>query len=241
MPKVATSKDHRVVSHANWLAARRKLLAKEKDFTRRRDELTKQRPELPWEKVEKPYLFDTPKGKETLADLFETRSQLVVYHFMFASDWDEACPICSFWADSFNNTVVHLNHRDVTFIAVSRASLAKIERFKKRMGWTFPWVSSSGNEFNYDFQVSFAPEQSERGEVVYNYEPADFDMSDREGVSVFCRDRHGAILHTYSTYARGIDLLNTTYNYLDLVSKGRDEDALDWKQAWVRYHDRDED
>jgi predicted dithiol-disulfide oxidoreductase (DUF899 family) len=241
MPKVATTRSHRVVSHADWLAARRKLLTKEKEFTRRRDELGKQRRELPWESVEKPYVFDTPKGKKTLVELFETRSQLVVYHFMFSPDWDEGCEICSFWADSFNDIVVHLSHRDVTFVAISRAPLAKIERFKKRMGWTFTWVSSGGTDFNNDFQVSFTPDQIERGEVVYNYEPADFDMSDREGVSVFSRDRQGGVFHTYSSYARGIDLLNTAYNYLDLVPKGRDEDALDFRQAWVRYHDRYED
>lgn len=241
MPRVATPKKHPVVSHAEWLAARRKLLAKEKDFTRRRDELSKQRRELPWERVEKRYVFESPKGKETLADLFETRSQLVVYHFMFSPAWDEGCPICSFWADNFNDIVIHLNHRDVTFVAISRAPLAKIERFKKRMGWTFKWVSSGENDFNYDLHVSFTPDQIKRKAVVYNYEPVDLDMSDREGVSVFHRDRQGSVFRTYSAYARGIDLLNTAYNYLDLVPKGRDEDALDFAQSWVRYHDRYED
>jgi predicted dithiol-disulfide oxidoreductase (DUF899 family) len=241
MPRVATTKEHPVVSHAEWLAARRKLLAEEKEFTRRRDELSKQRRELPWERVEKRYVFESPKGKETLADLFETHSQLVVYHFMFSPEWGEGCPICSFWADNFNDIVIHLNHRDVTFVAISRAPLAKIERFKKRMGWTFKWVSSGENDFNYDLHVSFTPDQIKRKAVVYNYEPVDMDMSEREGVSVFHRDRQGSVFHTYSTYARGIDLLNTTYNYLDLVPKGRDEDALDFAQSWVRYHDRYED
>jgi predicted dithiol-disulfide oxidoreductase (DUF899 family) len=194
-----------------------------------------------WEKIDKRYVFDGPKGKETLPDLFESRSQLVVYHFMFSPDWDEGCASCSFWADSFNDIVVHLNHRDVTFVAISRAPLAKIEPFKQRMGWTFKWLSSGGSDFNQDLQVSFTPDQIQRGAVVYNYEPVDMDMSDREGVSVFCRDPNGDVLHTYSAYARGIDLLNAAYNCLDLVPKGRDEDALDFTQAWVRHHDRYED
>ena len=241
MPRLATTQDHPVVSHAEWLAARRELLAKEKDFTRRRDELSRYRRELPWEKIDKRYVFDGPKGKETLGDLFEGRSQLVVYHFMFSPEWNEGCPSCSFWADNFNDIIVHLNHRDVTFVAISRAPLAKIEPFKQRMGWGFKWVSSDQNDFNYDLQVSFSPDQIRRGEVVYNYEPADMDMRDREGVSVFYRDGQGAVFHTYSAYARGIDLLNTAYNYLDLVPKGRDEDALEFTQAWVRYHDRYDD
>ena len=235
-----SSMNHRVVSHQEWLAARTAFLAKEKEFTRLRDELSRQRRELPWEKVEKPYVFDGPRGKETLADLFDGKSQLIVYHFMFAPEWDEGCPHCSFWADNYSGMVVHLKHRDASFIAVSRAPFAKIEAFRKRMGWSFKWVSSSGNDFNYDFQASFTPEQIRSGAVYYNYAKTAMDMTDREGTSVFYRDKRGAIFHTYSTYARGIDMLNTAYNFLDLAPKGRDEHG-EFTQDWVRYHDRYED
>jgi len=230
-------KDHPVVSHEKWLAARTAFLAKEKEFTRLRDQLSRERRALPWEKVDKAYVFDGPRGKETLADLFENRSQLIVYHFMFSPDWDEGCPHCSFWADNFNGVDVHLNHRDVTFLAVSRAPLAKIESFKKRMGWSFKWVSSGDGDFNYDFQVSFRPEEVKAGKAFYNYKTY-MDMTDREGTSVFYRDKAGAVFHTYSAYARGIDLMNTAYNYIDLTPKGRDEDQLSFTQAWVRHHDR---
>lgn len=234
---------HRVVSREEWLAARKALLDKEKAFTRLRDDLSRQRRELPWVKVEKPYVFEGPDGRKTLADLFENRSQLVVYHFMFNPGWDQGCPHCSFWADNFNPIPVHLNHRDVTFVAVSRAPLAKIEPFRKRMGWTFKWVSSFGNDFNYDYGVSFRPGDLESGPVIYNYTKTTMPptMEDREGVSAFYKDEDGAVFHTYSAYARGIDMLNTAYNYLDLVAKGRDEDNLEFTQAWVRYHDRYED
>ena len=237
------TKDHPVVSREEWLAARTKLLAKEKEFTHLRDELSRQRRALPWVKVDKRYVFEGPKGKETLADLFEGRSQLVVYHFMFAPEWNEGCPHCSFWADNFNEIGVHLNHRDVTFVAISRAPLDKLEAFKKRMGWKFKWLSSGKTDFNYDYGVSFTPEQLRKGSAVYNYAKAEMgeDMQDREGVSVFYKDGEGTLFHTYSAYARGIDLVNTAYNYLDLVPKGRDEDALDFTQAWVRHHDRYED
>jgi predicted dithiol-disulfide oxidoreductase (DUF899 family) len=229
---------HPVVSHDAGLAARTALLAKEKAFTRLRDELSRERRALPWEEVEREYVFDGPGGKETLADLFQGRSQLVVYHFMFNPEADEGCKHCSFWADNFNGIGVHLNHRDVTFVAISRAPQAKLERFKQRMGWGFKWVSSAPNDFNYDYQVSFTPEQIQRGEAVYNYAPLGMDIADREGVSVFYRDAHGTVCHTYSGYARGIDVLNTAYNYLDLVPKGRDEDGLAFTQSWVQYHDR---
>lgn len=233
-------KNHQVVSHEEWLAARTAFLAKEKEFTRLRDELSRQRRELPWERVEKPYVFDGPRGKETLADLFDGKSQLIVYHFMFAPDWDEGCPHCSFWADNYSGMVVHLKHRDASFVAVSRAPLGKLEAFRKRMGWNFKWVSSFGNDFNYAFQASFTPEQIRSGAVYYNYAKAAMDMTDREGASVFYKDKSGAIFHTYSTYARGIDLLNTAYNFLDLAPKGRDENR-EFTQDWVRYHDRYED
>lgn len=230
---------HAVVSRAAWLAARTALLAKEKDFTRLRDQLSRERRALPWVKVETPYVFDGPSGQETLAQLFAGRSQLVVYHFMFSPDWTEGCKHCSFWADHFNAFGVHLNHRDVTLVAVSRAPLARIEPFKRRMGWTFKWVSSFHNDFNGDFHVSFTPEELKRGPVLYNYTRTEMDMTEREGLSVFFRDRRGDVFHTYSCYARGIDLLNGTYNFLDLVPKGRDEG--DTPQHWVRYHDRYED
>ncbi len=233
-------KNHPVVSHGEWLAARTALLTKEKEFTRQRDALSQQRRELPWEKVDKQYVFDGPHGKETLAELFENRSQLVVYHFMFSPEWDEGCPSCSFWADNFNPIGIHLNHRDVTFVAISRAPLAKIETFKRRMGWNFKWVSSFNTDFNYDFNVSFRPEELQRGSAFYNYTKMDPGGEDREGASVFYKDEHGNIFHTYSSYARGIDLLNTAYNYLDLAPKGRDE-TPETIQDWVRYHDRYED
>jgi predicted dithiol-disulfide oxidoreductase (DUF899 family) len=234
-------KNHVVVSRDEWLAARTAFLAKEKEFTRLRDELSRQRRELPWVKVEKTYAFDAPHGKQTLADLFEGRSQLVVYHFMFDPSWDEGCKHCSFWADNFNPNVVHLNHRDVSLVAISRAPLAKIEPFKKRMGWTFKWVSSGEGDFNYDYHVSFTPEQIKSGRVFYNYGTTAMGMADREGVSVFYRDEGGAIFHSYSCYARGIDMMNTTYQFLDVVPKGRDERRLKASQAWVRHHDRYED
>jgi predicted dithiol-disulfide oxidoreductase (DUF899 family) len=234
-------KKHPVVSHDEWLSARNAFLKKEKEFTRLRDELSKGRRDLPWEKVEKQYLFDGPNGQETLADLFEKRSQLIVYHFMFAPEWDAGCPHCSFWADNFNPITIHLNHRDVTMVAISRAPLAKIESFRKRMGWSFKWLSSGKNSFNYDFDVSFTPESLKNGTAHYNYEKADFNHQDREGVSVFYKDEAGSIFHTYSAYARGIDILNTAYNYLDLAPKGRDEDELDFTQSWVRYHDQYQD
>jgi predicted dithiol-disulfide oxidoreductase (DUF899 family) len=234
-------KNHPVVSREEWLAARTTLLAKEKDFTRLRDELSRQRRALPWVKVDKPYVFNGPSGQETLADLFEHRSQLIVYHFMFPPDWDEGCEHCSFWADSFNGSGVHLQHRDVTFVAISRAPLAKIEPFKQRMGWSFKWVSAFQSEFNNDYQVSFTPEEMQSGTAFYNYVQTDPGITDREGISVFSQDESGTVFHTYSCYARGIDMMNATYQYLDLVPKGRDEQGLEDPQAWVRHHDRYED
>jgi predicted dithiol-disulfide oxidoreductase (DUF899 family) len=232
----ARSKQPRVVTSKQWLKARTALLAKEKAFTRLRDKLSKQRRELPWERVEKEYIFDGPKGKESLAELFENRSQLVVYHFMFNPASEEGCKHCSFWADNFNPIVIHLNHRDVSFVAISRAPLAKIEPFKRRMGWSFKWLSSSQNDFNYDYQASFTPEAIQSGTLFYNFTRQKMKMADREGVSVFYKDAKGGIFHTYSTYARGIDMLNTAYHYLDLTPKGRDESGF--PQSWVQFHDR---
>ena len=224
---------HEVVGHDEWLEARKALLAKEKEFTRRRDELSRERRELPWEPVEKEYVFGTPSGPRSLAELFDGRSQLVVYHFMFAPDGEAGCKSCSFWADNIERNVVHLNARDVTFVAVSRAPLEKLEAYRTRMGWSFTWVSSGGNDFNYDYGVSFRPDEQDR--LIYNYGSLSPRMPDREGTSVFFRDESGNVFHTYSSYARGIDLLNTAYNYLDLVPKGRDEGGRD--QYWVRRRD----
>ena len=228
-------KPNAIVSHEEWLAARKRHLSKEKEFTRLRDELSRERRELPWVRVEKNYVFDTLGGKQTLSDLFEGRSQLVVYHFMFGPDWSDGCKSCSFWADNFNGIVVHLKHRDVTLLAVSRAPLENLESFRKRMGWGFKWVSSFGNDFNRDFHVSFTPQEMQ-GEVYYNYGMQKFPSEEAPGISVFCRNPEGEVFHTYSCYARGLDMLNGAYHYLDLVPKGRDEGGR--IMAWLRHHDR---
>ncbi|HTR58485.1 MAG TPA: thioredoxin family protein [Casimicrobiaceae bacterium] len=226
---------HRVVSHKEWIGARKRLLAREKEFTRLRDRLSSARRALPWERVEKDYAFEGPDGRQTLSELFDGRSQLVVYHFMFHPDWSAGCPHCSRWADNFNGVVTHLNHRDVTMIAVSRAPYAKLAAYEKRMGWSFKWLSSFGSDFNFDYGVSFTPEEMKNGKAVYNFVLQDPDAPEREGVSVFYRDKRGRIFHTYSTYARGIDMMNVDYQYLDLVPKGRDEGGRG--PFWVRRHD----
>jgi len=228
--------NHPIVSREEWIAARRRLLAEEKEFTRLRDRLSQRRRDLPWVRVDKPYVFEGPDGKATLAQLFAGRSQLVVYHFMFAPEWETPCKSCSFWADNFERNVVHLAQRDVTMIAVSRAPPAKLDPFKQRMGWTFKWVSSGGCDFNEDFQVSPGPEQRTNGEMLYNYVPLKTSMTDLPGISVFYKDPDGAIFHTYSCYARGLDMMNVAYQYLDLVPKGRDEHGPH-AMAWVRYRD----
>ena len=225
-----------VVTHEQWLAERKELLAKEKAFTRQRDELTRQRRELPWERVDKEYVFEGAAGPRSLSDLFDGRSQLVVYHFMFGPDWEEGCKSCSFWADNFDPNVVHLKARDVTMVAVSRAPYDKLAAYKERMGWGFDWFSSGDSDFNFDFGVSFPPEQLEEAGA-YNYGSLPARVEEREGMSVFFKDANGEVFHTYSAYARGIDLLNTAYNYLDLVPKGRDEEGLPQAQSWVRRHD----
>jgi predicted dithiol-disulfide oxidoreductase (DUF899 family) len=231
--------NHKVVSAKEWLEARKQFLIQEKEFTRLRDQLSRQRRELPWVRVEKNHVFEGPGGKTTLAELFEGRSQLIIYHFMFGPDWEAGCPHCSFWADNFDGIIVHLKQRDVTMIAVSRAPLQKLAEFKKRMGWSFKWVSSFDSDFNFGFHVSFTPEQLVRKEVFYNFTiHDDVGSSEREGVSVFYKDPTGSVFHTYSTYERGIDMVNTAYHYLDLVPKGRDEAGLNFTQAWVRYHDK---
>jgi len=227
---------HKIVTNEEWLAARKGFLAKEKEFTRLRDELARQRRELPWVKVEKTYVFDGPNGKESLSDLFAGRSQLIVNHFMFGADWNEGCPSCSFWADTYNGVVVHLEHRDASFVVISRAPLEKLEAYKKRMGWSFKWVSALHNDFNRDYHVSFTPEEQKA--AVYNYEAGGFGSSEAPGVSVFARDGAGNIFHTYSCYARGLDTLNGAYQLLDLLPKGRDEQGLPHPMAWVRRHDK---
>ena len=229
--------NHRIVSKDEWLAARSALLKKEKEFTLLRDKLGQQQRDMPWVLVDKKYLFDGPNGKQTLSDLFDGRSQLIVYHFMYDPNWDAGCPSCSFWADNFNGIVVHLNQRDVTMIAVSKAPYSKIGEYKKRMGWNFKWVSSYDNDFNFDYHVSFTPEELSEKKAFYNYVLQDTHSPEREGVSVFYKDTAGHVFHTYSAYARGIDVLNVAYHYLDLVPKGRDEDGHEFPQFWVRRHD----
>jgi predicted dithiol-disulfide oxidoreductase (DUF899 family) len=231
------AKEHKVVSQKAWLVARKRLLLKEKNFSKVRDRLNRERRQLPWVKVDKGYVFETPDGKQTLADLFHGRSQLIVYHFMFGPGWKEGCPHCSYWADHYDSVNIHLGQRDTTLVVVSQASLKEIQSFKKRMGWRFQWVSSYKTDFNFDFHVSFTPKQMRSGKVFYNYANLATGFEEREGVSAFYRDAEGDLYHTYSAYARGIDLLNTTYNFLDLTAKGRDENP-EQPQDWVRYHDK---
>jgi len=228
--------NHKVVSHQEWLDARRQLLAEEKELTRLRDGLSQRRRDLPWEPVDQDYVFEGPGGRETLAQLFDGKHQLAVYHFMLAPDWEEGCKSCSFWADNFNGIDAHLRQRDVSFVAISRAPLPRIEAFKKRMGWSFKWVSSFGSDFNYDHHVSFRPDKSATGADVYNYAPRKMAMEELPGASVFYKGDDGTIFHTYSCYARGLDMLNSAYHWLDLVPKGRDESGPH-KMSWVRLHD----
>lgn len=229
---------HQVVTREEWLEARRAHLAKEKELTRQRDQLSRQRRELPWVKVDEQYMFDGPRGKETLADLFAGRSQLIVYHFMFGPGWMEGCSGCSFLADHIDGTLVHLEHRDVSLVVVSRAPRLELEAFKKRMGWNFKWVSSYGSDFNFDYHVSFGKDAAARGKVFYNYAWQDNTAEELPGISVFYKDAAGDIFHTYSSYARGGDLLLGTYNYLDLTPVGRNEST---PMDWVRLHDTYDD
>lgn len=239
MATTTATMQHEVVSHAEWIEARKKFLAKEKEFTRLRDDLSRQRRELPWERVEKPYTFEGPRGPEPFADLFDHRSQLVIYHFMLGPGWAEGCKSCSYLADHFDGMTIHLAHRDVTFAVVSHAPYAEIAAFKERMGWKFHWVSSFATDFNFDYGVSFTPEQRANGGATYNYQPiAQIPSEELPGASVFCKDEVGAIYHTYSAYARGLDILVGTYNFLDLAPKGRDEEGLKHTMAWVRHHDK---
>jgi predicted dithiol-disulfide oxidoreductase (DUF899 family) len=237
--------EHRVVSHEDWLEERRRYLAEEKRFTRQRDQLSQARRDLPWELVDKQYSFEGPNGRKTLSEIFAGRSQLVIYHAMFnpatASEhttWteDAACMACSFWLDNVDRVVVHLNHRDITVAAVSLAPVARIEAYRKRMGWGLPWYSSAGSDFNFDYHVSFTPEQLESGKADYNYTESSIGLSEMPGVSVFLKD-DGRIYHTYSAYARGLDMVNVAYHYMDLVPKGRDEGESNG-MSWL--HRRDE-
>ena len=240
MAKIKTitgTKEHKVVLEKEWLAARKALLVKEKKFFKLRDQLNQQRRNLPWVKVDQEYVFDGPNGKETLVELFGDSSQLIVYHFMFGPDWKEGCAHCSFWCDHYDGAVVHLKQRDTSLVVIARAPLKEIEAFKKRMGWEFKWVSSFKNGFNHDYHVSFTPEEIKSGTLFYNYAKAEMDMDEREGVSAFYKDNKGDVFHTYSSFARGIDMLNTTYHFLDLTAKGRDENP-DQPQNWVRHRDK---
>jgi predicted dithiol-disulfide oxidoreductase (DUF899 family) len=231
----------KVVSRQEWFGARKALLAKEKELTRLRDDLSQQRRELPWVKVETDYIFESSSGKKTLGELFEGRSQLIIYHFMYGPEWEEGCPSCSFWADNFDGIGVHLKHRDISMIAVSRAPLDKLEAYKKRMGWSFNWVSAYGSDFNYDYHVSFTEDEIDKQEMYYNFELGKFPREEAPGISVFFKNDLEEVFHTYSCYARGLDMLNGAYHHIDLVPKGRDEDELPYSMAWLNRHDQYDD
>ena len=233
--------DHAVVSREEWLEARKALLAKEKEFTRQRDEMTRQIRELPWTKVEKSYVFDTKDGKQSLADLFGRHSQLIIYHFMFDPEWNEGCKSCSYLADHYHPSVVHLEHRDVALVTVSRAPLDKLLAFQQRMSWSFKWVSSYETDFNHDYHVTFTPEEMAEGKTYYNYDIRPFPVAEAPGISVFTRNDKGDVFHTYSTYGRGLDIFISAYHLLDIVPKGRNEDDLVYSMEWVRHHDRYDD
>ena len=229
--------EREIVSEADWLVARKDLLNREKEFTRQRDALSTARRHLPMVKIGEDYVFEGPKGKQTLADLFEDRSQLIVYHFMLGPAWEEGCKSCSYLADHFDGANWHLPHRDVTFVVVSRAPFPEIQAYQKRMGWRFKWVSSYGNDFNFDYHVSATEEEKANGKMYYNYQMQDWMNEEMPGLSVFFKDETGDVFHTYSTYARGLDILVGAYNLLDMVPNGRDEDHLDFTMKWVRRHD----
>jgi len=231
--------NNRIATRDEWLVARKAHLAKEKELTRLRDQLSAERRELPWVRIDKPYVFEGPSGRETLSDLFDGRSQLIIQHFMFGPGWKEGCVGCSFSVDHIEGALVHLEHHDVSYVAASRAPLPEIEAFKKRMGWRFKWVSSYGSDFNYDFHVSFKPDEIEKGEGYYNYEMRKIGIEELSGRSVFYKDESGDIFHTYSSYGRGGDLMLGTYNILDLMPKGRNETGPNHNMTdWVRHHDR---
>jgi predicted dithiol-disulfide oxidoreductase (DUF899 family) len=229
---------HPVLPYALWIEERKKLLAREKELTRLRDQLASERRALPWRRITKNYVFDTPQGKRTLGELFGGRRQLVVQHFMFGPGWEQGCPSCSYMADHTDGMTIHLAHRDITFVAISRAPLADILRFRQRMGWQFDWVSSNGSDFNFDFAVSFTPEELASGEVGYNYRRSPFPAEEAPGISVFCKDDAGEVFHTYSTFGRGVEAMMGAYVLMDLTPQGRNERDVFYKMEWVRHHDR---
>ena len=230
---------HKIVTRDEWLIARKEHLAREKEFTRLRDELSEARRQLPWVKLEKNYAFGGgANGDESLSELFDGRQQLIVYHFMYGPDWDEGCPSCSFWADNYDGFVVHLNHRDISMVTISKAPWKTLDAYRRRMGWSFKWLSSLESDFNRDYDVSFSPEEVDRGSMRYNYRDTHFPSSEAPGISVFYRDDDGSIYHTYSCYSRGLDMLNAAYHHMDLVPKGRDESDLPHSMAWLRRHDQ---
>ncbi|MGY3605064.1 DUF899 domain-containing protein [Bradyrhizobium sp. Leo121] len=229
---------HKVVSREEWIEARKVHMAHEKELTRARDALSAERRALPWVKIDKAYMFDGPNGKIALADLFKGRPQLVVQHFMFGPDWDEGCKSCSFWADGYERMIPHLAARDTTLVAISRAPFEKLEAFRKRMGWTFDWLSSANSDFNHDFAVSFTPEEVKSGAKIYNFGTSGFGIEEAPGISVFYRDETGNVFHTYSCFARGTDMMNAAYHYLDLTPLGRHEEGLPYPMDWVRHRDQ---
>jgi predicted dithiol-disulfide oxidoreductase (DUF899 family) len=229
---------HKIVSREEWIAARKAHLGREKEYTLARDRLSAERRDLPWVRVDKNYQFERPGGTATLADLFAGRSQLVVQHFMFAPDWNEGCKSCSFWADGFERMIPHLAARDTTLVAISRAPLQKLLAFKARMGWTFDWLSSGASDFNYDYGVAFTRDEIERGDKTYNFGTSGFGIEDAPGISVFYRDDAGEIFHTYSCFARGLDMMNAAYHYLDLTPLGRHEEGLPYPMDWLRLRDQ---
>lgn len=233
--------NHNIVTREEWLKARKELLANEKEFDRQRDALSAARRELPMVKIDKDYRFQGPNGEQTFGELFDGRRQLIVYHFMFGPDWEEGCKSCSFWADNFNGITVHLKHRDINMVAISRAPLEKLQAYKKRMGWDFQWYSSLDSDFNFDFNASFTPEQLQKGEMEYNYQTTNFPVSESHAISVFYKNDNDEIFHTYSTYSRGLDMLNGAYHYMDLTPIGRNEDGLSSSMAWLRRRDQYED
>lgn len=227
-----------IETRENWLHARKQLLEEEKSLLRQRDALSAKRRELPWVRVDEDYQFQSGQGERTLADLFGDKSQLIVYHFMLGKGWKEGCPSCSFWADGFDGTTVHLANRDAAFIAVSSAPLPQIESYRNRMGWEFDWVSCHGSSFNLDYQASFTDAQFEQGRMEYNYRETSFPSQEAPAISIFAKGDDGAVYHTYSCYSRGLDNMNVAYQYLDLLPKGRSEDALPYPMAWVKRHDQ---
>ncbi len=229
---------HKTASREDWLELRKALLEKEKELTRLKDQLATQRRQLPWVKVDQDYSFTTENGPSTLAALFGTHNQLIIYHFMYGENWETGCVSCSFWADSFNGLQPHLNNRDIAFVVVSSAPLEKLVSFKRRMGWDFNWVSASSSNFNRHFDVSFGVDHTADKAITYNYrENTTFPADEAPGISVFAKDENGDVFHTYSTYARGLENTNAAYSYMDLVPKGRDEPTQGHTMSWVRHHD----